>query len=313
MEMIKTNNLSKKYFTQSSNKKTNNDTFAVNNINLTLKKRDVYGLIGKNGAGKTTLFKLIMGLSKATSGEISIEGSKTERELLLARNNIGFMISANFYSYLNPYQNIEYYRKLKGILDPKETDRVLEIVGLKGVKKPFKAFSLGMKQRLGLANALLGNPDIVILDEPINGLDPEGIQDIRRIISDMNKNLGITFIISSHILSELDLLCNRFGIIDKGKLIEELDYETLHDKATSSLTLEVDDIKKACVVLESGLQISNYKVTGKNSIVIKGYNGEIYRIPELLVKNSIKINKFYQKEMTLEEYFVEVIGGNKHD
>lgn len=312
MEMIKTINLSKKYNIQNSKKK-GNETFAVNNISLTLNKRDIYGLIGKNGAGKTTLFKLIMGLSKPTSGEILIEGSKNERELMLGRNNIGFMISANFYSYLNPYQNIEYYRKLKGIIDPKETERVLEIVGLKGVYKPFKAFSLGMKQRLGLANALLGNPDIVILDEPINGLDPEGIQDIRNIITDMNKKSGITFIISSHILSELDLICNRFGIIDKGILIEELDYDSLHEKAGRSLFLEVDDVNKTTVLLEKGLGIKDYKVTGTSSISIRNYNCNVYEISKLLVENSIKLSKISLEERTLEEYFVEVIGGNKND
>lgn len=312
MEMIKTKNLSKKYSIQNSDKK-NNEVFAVNNINLTLRKGDVYGLIGKNGAGKTTLFKMIMGLSKQTSGEISIGGSKDDKELLLARNNIGFMISSNFYSYLNPYQNIEYYRKLKGIIDQKETDRVLEIVGLKNVNKPFNTFSLGMKQRLGLANALLGNPDIVILDEPINGLDPEGIQDIRNIITDMNKKSGITFIISSHILSELDLICNRFGIIDKGRLVEELDYDTLHEKAGTSLIIEVDDVKKTCVILENELQISDYKVVGNNSISIKNYKCETYKISEILVGNSIKLSKLYKKDLTLEEYFVTAIGGYGND
>ena len=195
---------------------------AVNEVSLPLQKGEIYGLIGKNGAGKTTLFKLIMGISFPNSGSLSIMGSDNNHQLISGRKNIGFMMDSKFFPYLNAFENIEYFRDLKGIVDREETNRVLKLVDLYGVKKAYKNFSMGMKQRLSLANALIGNPDIVILDEPVNGLDPQGIVDFRKMIQRMNQDSGITFLISSHILNELALLSTRFGIIHNGTLIEEI-------------------------------------------------------------------------------------------
>ena len=169
---IEIKNVSKKY----------KDFYAVKEASLSIEQGKIYGLVGKNGAGKTTLFKLILGLSNQSEGAISINGSTTKQELLNERAHIGFYIGPNFYDYLNAEQNLEYYRKLKGISDKGEIDRVLKIAGLYGEKKKYKAFSMGMKQRLGIANALLGDPDIIILDEPINGLDPQGILEIRNLL-----------------------------------------------------------------------------------------------------------------------------------
>ncbi|MDR2416215.1 MAG: ABC transporter ATP-binding protein [Candidatus Peribacteria bacterium] len=191
--------------------KTYKDFVALKQVSLAVEKGDIYGLIGRNGAGKTTFFKLIMGLSNRTSGTIIIDD---QSDLHKARSSIGFMIGLSFFPYLTAYQNIEYYRKLKGIKDQQETERVLTLVELYGEKQPFKTFSMGMKQRLGIANALLGHPSIIILDEPINGLDPQGIITIRKMIKQMNEQEGTTFIISSHILSELDMVATKFGFID---------------------------------------------------------------------------------------------------
>lgn len=210
--LIQANSLTKIYGTHK----------AVNEVSLSLQKGEIYGLIGKNGAGKTTLFKLIMGISFPNSGSLSIMGSDNNHQLISGRKNIGFMMDSKFFPYLNAFENIEYFRKLKGIVDREETNRVLKLVDLYGVKKAYKNFSMGMKQRLSLANALIGNPDIVILDEPVNGLDPQGIVNFRKMIQRMNKDSGITFLISSHILNELALLSTRFGIIHNGTLIEEI-------------------------------------------------------------------------------------------
>ncbi|WP_461246821.1 ABC transporter ATP-binding protein [Treponema sp. R6D11] len=260
MEILSTKGLSKNY----------NEFAALNGVSINVSKGEIYGLIGKNGAGKTTFFKLVMGLSSITSGEVSIEGGL---------RSVGFMISASFFPDLSARKNLEFYRRTKGIKDKSETDRVLKMVDLYGVNKPFKDFSMGMKQRLGIANALLGKPAIIILDEPINGLDPQGIADIRNMIIDINKQEGTTFIISSHILSELDLVATKFGFIDKGVLIKEATHEELHkEMERNNNLLEVLDVDAATKALK---------------------------------ENNVEY-KVLSQEDTLEEYFLKLVGGG-HD
>ena len=158
-------------------------------VNMTVNKGDIYGLVGKNGAGKTTLFKVVLGLSALNGGKVSIFGAKNERGNNKNRNRIGFFVGSNFYGYLNARENLEYFRRLKGIKDKSEVDRVLELVGLttKAAKSPASMYSLGMKQRLGIANAMLGNPELLIFDEPTNGLDPQGIKEVRNKIQKENE------------------------------------------------------------------------------------------------------------------------------
>ncbi len=286
---------------------------ALDNINLEVYERDIYGLIGQNGAGKTTLLKIIMGLSEKSEGNLSILNSKNEGEILKNRKKIGFYIGQSFFPYLNAKENIEYYRKLKGLKNKKETDRVLEIVGLKGVKKPFKAYSMGMKQRLGIATAMLGNPEIIVLDEPINGLDPQGIVDIRNIILLLNKECNTTLIVSSHILKELDLVANRFGIIDHGKLVKEISYEELHDKTSSSIMLKVDDLNKSIKILSEKFGITNIKLIDENRIEINEKLENTNLINKTLIENSIEVYEIYKEESTLEDYYFSLIGGGKND
>jgi ABC-2 type transport system ATP-binding protein len=204
---------------------------ALHDVSLTVRPGDIYGLVGRNGAGKTTLFKVLMGLAKPSGGSISLLGQSGN--LNRARRDVGFMINTAAYPYLGARENLEYLARVKGITDKGEVERVLELISLAGERKPFKAFSMGMKQRLGLGAALLGRPRLVILDEPINGLDPTGIADIRRIILEANRVDGTTFIVSSHILSELDMVATRFGILEQGRLLEELTREELHAKGES--------------------------------------------------------------------------------
>ncbi|MDO4733430.1 MAG: ATP-binding cassette domain-containing protein [Bacillota bacterium] len=227
----------------------------LQNVDLDIYKGDIFGLIGRNGAGKTTLFKVILGLSDYQGGTLEIAGES--KKLSIGRKKIGFLIGSNFLPYMNGRQNLEYYRVLKGIKDKKEIDRVLEIVELAGVKSPYKNYSLGMKQRLGIANAMMGNPEILILDEPTNGLDPQGIADVRALIQRLNEEFNMTVIVSSHILGELQNTAHRFGIINSGTLAGVITREDLVTEQRS-VRLSVDDLEKARVALEqAGVKIFN--------------------------------------------------------
>jgi ABC-type multidrug transport system ATPase subunit len=223
-------------------------------INMSVNKGDIYGVIGKNGAGKTTLFKVILGLSPSNSGNMSILGAGNEKDNNVNRAKIGFFVGVDFYNYLSGAENLHYYRRLKGIKEKDEVERVLEIVGLNSdaAKIPVKKYSLGMKQRLGIANALLGNPEILIFDEPTNGLDPQGIMDVRNMIQKINEEEGTTIIVSSHILSELQNTAHRFGMLYNGVVIKELDQEDLRVRANvTSINVADDDLEKAMDALKA--------------------------------------------------------------
>ncbi|MBQ9632138.1 MAG: ABC transporter ATP-binding protein [Lachnospiraceae bacterium] len=223
-------------------------------VNLQVNRGDIYGLVGKNGSGKTTIFKLILGLSEFNGGTLQIDDSQSRRELQANRRRIGFFVGSNFYPYLTAKRNLTYYARVKGITGRRakeEIDRVLKLVALDGVKKPFKSFSLGMKQRLGIANAVLGNPEILILDEPTNGLDPQGIADIRHMIRRFNQEFGMTVIVSSHILGELEHTADRFGIINEGVVVREISQDDLKEKQ-SAVEIAVDDLARAKELLEAG-------------------------------------------------------------
>ncbi|MDR2541671.1 MAG: ABC transporter ATP-binding protein [Candidatus Peribacteria bacterium] len=295
--ILETTALTKKY----------KDFVALDQVSLTVKKGDIYGLIGRNGAGKTTLFKLIMGLSSLTSGTITIN---QQSNLSKARRLIGCMIELSFFSYLTAYQNIEYYRKLKGITDKKETERVLKLVELYGVNKPFKTFSLGMKQRLGIASALLGKPPIVVLDEPINGLDPQGIADIRKMIKQINEQEGVTFVISSHILSELDLIATKFGFIDRGVLLKEISHSELHKLMHTSLVIEVDKREKAEELLRTTLKTENYSITQQGEILLEDHVNEPHIISKLFIQEGLQLSTIKRQETTLEQYFISLVEKN---
>lgn len=224
----------------------------LTDVSLEVNKGDLFGLIGKNGAGKTTLFKVILGLTQYQAGSVELFGSK---DLSAGRRRIGFLIGSNFFDYMNVYENLEYFRRMKGISDKKEIDRVLEIVELAGNKKPVRNFSMGMKQRLGIANAMLGNPDLLILDEPTNGLDPQGIADVRGLVKRLNQELGMTVIISSHILGELQHTADRFGIVNNGTVAKVISQEDLLS-AQNAVRIHVNDLERAKeVLLAAGIQV----------------------------------------------------------
>ena len=226
----------------------------LKDINMQVNKGDIYGLVGRNGAGKTTIFKMILGLSERDSGNVSIAGSKTDKELFQNRGKIGFLVGTKFYGYMNAKNNLKYFATVKGIPAremKKEIERVLTIVGLQNVKTPFRGYSLGMQQRLGIANALLGNPEILILDEPTNGLDPQGIADVRKLIRRFRDEFGMTVIVSSHILGELEHTADRFGFVHEGKILREITLDDLKDKE-QAIEITVDDLDKARKLLTDG-------------------------------------------------------------
>lgn len=237
-------------------------------VSMQVNRGDIYGLIGRNGAGKTTIFKMILGLSSVNEGKVSILGSSTEKQLQANRSRVGFLVGARFYGYLNAYRNLRYSATFKGIPRKKqkvEIERVLELVGLKGVKKPVRTFSLGMMQRLGIANAILGNPEILILDEPANGLDPQGIADVRHLIRRLRDEYQMTVIVSSHILGELENTADRFGIVNEGIIVKEITQQDLQENQ-QAVEISVSDAARAKEILEAnGIRVLR-EITEKSSL-----------------------------------------------
>ena len=285
---------------------------AADKINIHVKKGEIYGLIGRNGAGKTTILRMISGLSNASSGSYSING-KTNAELVKEKKKVGALIEApGIYPNMTAYENI----KIKCIALGKNNDEYIEsmlkIVGLdKAKNKKTREFSLGMRQRLGIALALVGDPELIILDEPINGLDPQGIAEMREILLKLSKEQGITIIISSHILDELSKIADSYGIIHKGKLIDEMTTQQLNDRCSEFIGLKTNDNQKAVQLLkEMGVvQLT----TDNNAIKIKNSNLCNEDIVDRLVKHGVKISEIYSNRLTLEEYYLNMTGGNKND
>lgn len=295
--ILKTNNLTKKY----------KNFIALDNINITIQKGDIYGLIGRNGAGKTTLMKTITTLTNKTEGSFSLFGS--EDELTESKRRIGCLIeSPAFFDNLTAYQNLKYYSIQKGIVNEKQIDKVLKTVDLfKEKNKKFKKFSLGMKQRLGIAFAILDNPDFIILDEPINGLDPIGIKEIRDTLKKLNEEEKITILISSHILSELYLIANHFCFIDQGRIIKDVSKEELDLQCSKCLVIKTKDVKKATVVLEKELSTTNYKVIDNTEIRLYDYLENSAKVNKTLLTNGLDIMGIYESGISLEDYFNSLI------
>lgn len=296
--ILRTNNLTKKY----------KDFTALNNANITINKGDIYGLIGRNGAGKTTLMKVITTLTNKTNGEFYLF-DKGDSDLTETKRRIGCLIeNPAFFENLTAYQNLKYYAIQKGIVDYSQIDKVLDLVKLSDSKnKKFKTFSLGMKQRLGIAFAMLDNPDFVILDEPINGLDPIGISELRETLKKLNEESNITMLISSHILSELYLLANRFCFIEKGKIIKELSKEELDVECSRAIVIKTNNVKETCLILEKELNTKNYKVIDKHEVRLYDYLDNSGKVNKELAKNDIDVISIYESGISLEDYFKSIV------
>lgn len=282
---------------------------ALSNIDLTIHQGDIYGLVGRNGAGKTTLLKSVLGMLHTDSGEISLFGESGAKMYLHNLRRVGNIIENPVaYDQLTALQNLRYYCKLKGIVEADAAEEALKMVGLEDTgKKKFKNFSLGMKQKLGLAIALLSKPDLLILDEPINGLDPVAIVEFRELLLKLNREQNMTILISSHILEELFLVANRFGFIRDGLLVEELTKAEFEERNHSFIHLEVNDTAAASRILQEQLQISDFKAVAQNQINIYQTDQAIHEINRQLVQQAIEVNAIYLEGDSLEQYFKELV------
>lgn len=302
--VVETKGLTKKYGT----------TLALNNVSISVHRGEIYGFVGRNGAGKTTLIRVLTGIANPTSGSFTLLGAATKNEQKEARKHIAAMVETPaLYMNMTAHDNLRTTLILKGLKDESLIRSRLEEVGLSDViasSKKAKDFSLGMKQRLGIAMALLGDPELLILDEPTNGLDPEGIREMRELLVNINKSRNITMIISSHILGELSKLATRFGFIDKGVIINEISSDDLFNKVSKSVTIKTDDNVRALEILNEAYQ---NRVTSENGSIHVADVNNSSEIVKLLVKSDINVVQFREQENGLEDYFINLIGGNHHD
>lgn len=303
MYIIETKDITKKYGKYQ----------VLNKLNIHVKENSIYGLIGKNGAGKTTLIRIICGLQDPTNGTYFINKIDNKaKDISLVRKKIGAIIERpSIYEEMNAKDNIICQMKLVGLTNYQDVSKILDVVGLSNVgNKKVRYYSLGMKQRLGIALALVNNPNILILDEPINGLDPEGIIEIRELILKLNKEKHITILISSHYLDELSKVATHYGFIDKGRIIEEISSEELNKKLTSFIELKVNNLKSFTNYFKNNN--IPYEIKDNNIInIYKDYN--IQKFITELTNNNLEIESITKKNESLEEYYINLIGGNNND
>lgn len=298
--IIETRNLTKRFGKQT----------AVNSLDMKIEKGKIYGLLGKNGAGKTTTMCMLLNLSKPTNGEIFFFGKHYKQDPYDVYSKIGSIIETpGFYENLSAFDNLKVFAKLRGDYNKEDIEKALEIVSLTHAKdKKFKNFSLGMKQRLGIAAAIMHNPEILILDEPINGLDPMGIKEIRKLLKDLSEVYGTTILISSHILSEIEAIADVIGVMDGGLLIEEVSMNQLHEKLNKHVKFEVSDIDLACKILEKLTLKENIDFSvNENNIHLYNHLDLRAEFNEQFVKSGIKVNEMSICEESLEEYFTKII------
>ena len=292
--------------------KTFKEDEVIKPLDFSLRKGEICALIGKNGAGKSTFFKMLAGQLIPTSGDIHLFG-KSGEGMAQARKRMGFMIETpEFFPDFTATQNLEYFRIQRGVVEKKRIYEVLQIVGLANQKKKrFKDYSMGMKQRLGIALCLLGSPDCLVLDEPINGLDAEGIREIRTLLLKLNQEKQITILVSSHILTELQLLAKRFVFIKNGVIVDDVSKESLDDKSRKQLQLKVDDPAKTARLLEQTYKDIDYKVLPNQLVTIQNYIEQSGEINRLLIDNGVLVMEFRIESLNLEEYFLGLVGDDR--
>lgn len=283
---------------------------AVDNVDMKVWKGDIYGFLGPNGAGKTTTIRMLLGLMKPTKGDIQIFGQTFDQNKLESLRKIGSLVEApSYYEHLTARENLEALRILLQV--PKSRiDEVLSIVRLtKDADRAVKQYSLGMKQRLGIASSLLGNPELLILDEPTNGLDPSGIQEIRELIKTMPQQYGITVILSSHLLSEMEQMATRVGIISKGKLIYQDTVQKLKSKSHPQVALRTGQMMKA----KSLLQSAGWKTDSDSTLITleNVSDEEVAEAVTLLVQQSIPVYRVEERSHSLEDIFLDLTKGGE--
>ncbi|USK35278.1 ABC transporter ATP-binding protein [Bacillus sp. F19] len=302
--MISTTNLSKVI-----KKKT-----IVDSLDMKIEKGEIYGFLGPNGAGKTTTIKMLLGLMKPTGGTIELFGLNAADHQLESLRKMGSLVeSPSYYGHLTARENLETIRKILQV-QKSRIDEVLSIVRLTNdSNRPVKGFSLGMKQRLGIASAILGNPELLILDEPTNGLDPSGIHEMRDLIKRLPKDYGMTVLISSHLLSEIDQMATKVGIISNGKMIFQDSISKLKSKAKVQMIIRTGNSVRAASLLLSNGQTA--ELSGDSVILRDVTDSRIAQVIALLVKSGIEVYRVEEKRKSLEEIFLDLTGegGNVHD
>ena len=302
MSVIQTIGLSKRY----------KDRWAVDHLDLRVEQGDIYGFIGQNGAGKSTTLKLLCGLARPTQGEALIFGKPVRDSV--ARRRVGALIEQpGLYPDLSGRENLRLYAALLGLDSPaRQVEEILKTVGLShGEKNPVRHYSMGMKQRLGVALALLGGPDLLLLDEPINGLDPEGIREMRELLLRLNRERGLTILVSSHLLGELSKIATQYGIIQEGRMVEQITAGELEQKCTDYLHLKADQPQKAAALLEREFHLTRWEMRPEGDIRI--YEAvDTKAVGQILTQAGIAVEEMGLHRQDLESYFLERMGGADH-
>ena len=301
--VLKTNALCKKY----------KDYKALNGLSMNVPKGAIYGFVGKNGAGKTTLIRLICGLQEPTSGEYTLYGTKnTDKEILKARRRMGAVVETpSIYLDMTAEDNLKQQYRVLGLPSYDGLADILKLVRLENTgKKKAKNFSLGMRQRLGIAIALVGDPDFLVLDEPVNGLDPQGIIEMRELILKLNREQQITVLISSHILDELSRLATHYGFIDKGQIVKEISAKELDTVCRKCIRLEVTNTRTLSRVLD-GMNVEYTIVSDKAADVYARIN--VSKLTFALAKENCEVISMQERDESLESYYVGLVGGKEND
>ncbi|MUG45827.1 ABC transporter ATP-binding protein [Paenibacillus woosongensis] len=288
-------------------------SFALQNLNMTVRSREIYGFVGENGAGKTTLMRIIGGLVQPTCGEMSLFGECDKNRLNLVRRQIGCLIeSPALYPNLNAKENLTFYCRIYGVKDESRISDVLQAVSLSDVgNKNISNYSLGMRQRLGLAIALLNKPKFLVLDEPINGLDPTGIIEIRKTLEYLAYEKGVSILISSHILSELQLLATKFGFIHKGRLIREISADELLKSSKTQIVIRTPEPEEAVNLLKNELGINSIKITESREIHIPKESTDLEMLMSVFLQRRIQIEGINLSTPNLENYYMELMKGSE--
>ena len=286
---------------------------ALNGLSMNIPKGAIYGFVGKNGAGKTTLIRLICGLQEPTSGEYTLYGTKnTDKEILKARRRMGAVVETpSIYLDMTAEDNLKQQYRILGLPSYDGLADILKLVRLENTeKKKAKNFSLGMRQRLGIAIALVGDPDFLVLDEPVNGLDPQGIIEMRELILKLNREQQITVLISSHILDELSRLATHYGFIDKGQIVKEISAKELDTVCRKCIRLEVTNTRTLSRVLD-GMNVEYTIVSDKAADVYARIN--VSKLTLALAKENCEVISMQEKDESLESYYVGLVGGKEND
>lgn len=298
--ILRTNNLTKVF----------KEKKVVSDVNMNIKKGEIYGFLGPNGAGKTTVMKLITNLIKPTSGEIEVFGEKLTNSSFEILKRMGTIIEYPvFYDKLTAEENLDLHLEYMGYHDKSAIGNVIDMVNLKNIEgKAVKDFSVGMKQRLGIARAIMTKPEFILLDEPINGLDPIGIKEFRNLFKMLSKEYGMTILISTHILAEIEQMADTIGVIDDGKLIEEVSMNSIRESNLEYIELKTNNIEKAAYVLENSLKMRNFKIMDDNIIRIYEVGISQSEILKNLVSKDVEVEAINRKTSSLEEHFLNILG-----